>query len=187
MLRRTLIAALFLGLMACSKAATPASSPTAAAPTVSPSSAASASPAPSASSGVPHCATSDLSGSIATNGGAAGTTYDDLTLTNHGSSACTMSGYPGVSLVDAGGNTIGQPATRNTAHASNLVTLAGNGSAYALIGFPNPGNFPSGKCSSAQSVNLRVYPPGNTQSLVVSLKETYCPGFSVAALSATKG
>jgi hypothetical protein len=181
------VAALFVGLVACSKTSTPSgtSAPTASATTAP--SATTAAPVTSASSGVAHCRTSDLSASVATNGAAAGTAYDDLTLTNHSSAPCTMSGYPGVSLVDSSGNAIGQPASRNASHPTVLVTLAANGSAYSLLGFPNPGNFPTGKCSTSQSADLRVYPPGNTQSLLVPLKETYCPGFSVAALSATKG
>jgi hypothetical protein len=97
-----------------------------------------------------------------------------------------MSGYPGVSLVDTSGNPIGQPATRDASHPAVLVTLAGNGSAYATLRFPDPGNFPAGQCSSAQSANLRVYPPGQTQSILVPSQHKYCPGFSVTALSSTK-
>jgi len=185
---RTLaVAAVLLTAVACSKGATPAASTApSSAPTATPAASSSSSPQTSAPAGTPHCRTNDLSASVATSGAAAGTAYDELTFTNHSSAACTLTGYPGVSLADASGNQIGQPATRNSVHPSDVVTLQGNGYAYSLLGFPNPGNFPSGKCSSTKSTSLRVFPPGETQSLLVPLVETYCPGFSVAAVSASK-
>jgi len=188
-MRRTAIAALFVFAIACSKNATPTAttSPQSTPAANASASAAATTTAPSSAPGVPHCRTADLSGSVTQQGNAAGTKYDELTLTNNSSAACTLSGYPGVSLVDSSGSQIGQPASRNAVHPVTVVTLSGNGSAYSLLGFPNPGNFPAGKCSSASSVNLRVYPPGETQSLLIALQEKYCPGFSVAALSSTKG
>jgi len=180
-------AAVLLTMVACSKGATPAASTApSSTPLATVASSSSSSPQTSAAATTPHCRTSDLSASVAASGAAAGTAYDELTFTNHSSAACTLAGYPGVSLADASGNQIGQPATRNSVHPTKAVTLPGNGYAYSLLGFPNPGNFPSGKCSSKKSTSLRVFPPGETQSLLVPLVETYCPGFSVAAVSATK-
>jgi hypothetical protein len=183
-IRRCAAVTLLFVLAGCSKSATPSSSN---APAPSPSAAivASGSPAAGASSAVSHCGTNDLSASIGQASGAAGTTYRQLTLTNQSSAPCTMSGYPGVSLVDASGSQIGEPADRNPTKPSIVVTLAGNGSAYSVIGFPNPADLPSGKCSTTTSTNLRIYPPGNTRSLLVPIAERYCPGFSVTALSAT--
>lgn len=184
MLRCIGIAALFVLVVACSKNATPTPT-TAAQQTPAANSSASATAAPSSAPGTPHCHTNDLSGSLKNEQGAAGSTYVSLALTNHSSASCTLSGYPGVSLVDASGNQIGQPATRDTVHPVTVVTLSGNGSAYATLRFPNPANFPSGRCSTEKSVNLRVYPPGETQSLLVPSQHAYCPGFSVSALSST--
>ncbi len=187
-LRRLAVGMVLLAVAACSKSANNVTSPTpSAAPTTAPQAPATSGPAASASSvpGVPHCSTSDLSGSIAGTSGAAGSTYETLELMNHSSAPCTLSGYPGVSLVDASGNQLGQPATRDTSRAVTVVTLSGHGSAYSVLRFPNPDNFSAGQCS-AEATNLRVYPPGQTQSLLVPSKHKACPGFSVNALSSSK-
>ncbi|MFE2029109.1 DUF4232 domain-containing protein, partial [Streptomyces hygroscopicus] len=38
--------------------------------------------------------------------------YLPLVFTNKGTTTCTLTGYPGVSLVDSAGSPIGDPATR---------------------------------------------------------------------------
>jgi hypothetical protein len=132
-----------------------------------------------------RCHTADLSASLEEAGAAAGTHYRWLVLTNSSGPTCSLAGYPGVSLVDASSHQLGQPATRNPVHAPQVVTLHHGRSAYALVGFPNAANYPPGKCT-ANSANLRVYPPDELQSLLVTVQESSCPGFSVAAISATK-
>ena len=131
-----------------------------------------------------RCHTADLSASLQDSGGAAGTYYRWVVLTNSSGPTCTVDGYPGVSLVDASGHQLGQPASRNPVRAPQVMTLHRNDSAYALVAFPNHGNFPPGKCSATQSANMRVYPPDELQSLLVTAHEYYCPGFSVGALGA---
>jgi hypothetical protein len=150
-------------------------------PSSAPATAAPATAGPQA----PRCRTADLSGALGGSNGAAGTIYRWLTLTNRSSATCHLHGYPGVSLVDASGNQLGEPATENRGVAPATVLLHGGGKAYAAIGFPNPGNFPPGKCS-AKATNLRVYPPGDTRSLLVPSDNQYCPGFSVTAMSSTR-
>jgi hypothetical protein len=98
---------------------------------------------------------------------------------------CTLYGYPGASLVDASGAQLGQPAQRDPVITPRVVTLQPGGVAYARLGFPNPGNFPPGKCT-APAANLRVYPPDDLQSLLVATNHAYCPGFSVTAIEATR-
>jgi len=132
-----------------------------------------------------RCHTSDLSLSTTEAGAAAGTYYRWVVLTNSSGSPCTLSGYPGVSLIDASGRQLGKPADRNPVHAPSVVMLPPGRSAYALVGFPNAANFPSGKCTASSS-SMRVYPPDELRSLLTAIHEPYCPGFTVAALQATK-
>ena len=64
--------------------------------------------APAAAGAPAQCATSDLALTLAdTGGGTAGTTYRQAVLTNQSSRACTIGGFPGVSLVDADDQQLG--------------------------------------------------------------------------------
>jgi len=164
---------------------TPSANPT---PSTSPAASASSNaPAPTpanqastTAASIVRCQSMDLTASISAANGAAGTSYQNVVLTNHTNHTCTVTGFPGISLVDAGNNVLGQPATRNGA-AGATVTLAPNTSAAATIALPNPANFASGTCS-AMSTNLRIYPPDDTTWLSLAFKAQWCPGFSVETL-----
>jgi Protein of unknown function (DUF4232) len=148
--------------------------------TPSPSPTASASPATTSA-----CTSANLTAALTPGSGAAGTNYYWLALTNTGAHACTTSGYPGVSLLNAAGAQLGQPAGRNTVYHTATVTLQPHATAYALVAFPNTGNFSSGTCTTA-SAKLRVYPPGQATPILATGQQSYCPGFTISALVATK-
>ena len=57
-----------------------------------------------------RCHTSDLDVSVGDPDGAAGSVYRQLTFTNSSDSDCTISGYPGVSLVADGDTQVGAAA-----------------------------------------------------------------------------
>lgn len=163
-----LAAALAAGVAGCAPAANPSPSPTA-----SSSSTSSASPRPTAiSTSQPidgQCATSDLSGSIgAGGGGAAGSVEVTLVLTNNGSAACSLQGWPGVSFVgDGNGTQLGNPAAfdRSTPHAT--VVLQPGGTAQAPLKIVQAMNYPEADCKPQKADGFRVYPPGSTESLFV--------------------
>jgi hypothetical protein len=141
---------------------------------------------PMASSGpAGSCQSANLSAELNKSGSAAGTTYYSLVLRNFGSQACTMNGYPGLSMVDSKGNVLGSPAARNAVIAPQTLSLAHGKAAYAQVRFPNPGNFSAGQCS-ADAAAMKVYPPDQTQALNVKSKLPYCPGFSTSAMSLTQ-
>ena len=71
--------------------------------------------------GTPMCATSQLTGTLGGSDAAAGSLYRYLVLTNHSSTACHLTGYPGLSMLNAGGQQIGQPATRQAMTYSAVV------------------------------------------------------------------
>lgn len=138
-------------------------------------------PAPTDSPGggaAPLCATDDLELSVLPAGGAAGTHFVALSVSNASGSDCAMVGYPGVSLTDASGNIQGEPAERNPAVGAETIVIAPGESAHAMVGLPNYQNFPAGECEGP-SVNLMMYPPEETVPILVSFEDYACPGFSV--------
>ncbi|MFD5061660.1 DUF4232 domain-containing protein [Streptomyces sp. NPDC058394] len=127
----------------------------------------------------PMCTASQLTVSLGGGDAGAGNLYRYLVVTNRTSGACQVSGYPGLSLLDAGGKQIGAPATRDRRTYAPVVLEPG-GSASVTIHTLNR----QGAClpSSAQ---LRIYPPGNTASLVIPGEITNCDDlFSVTPFAA---
>jgi hypothetical protein len=151
-------------------------------PSASPSSSPQTSPSSSpVATNITACASQNLAGSIdSTGGGTAGTLWQKVVLTNKGTVTCTLTGFPGVSLVSQASSQLGQPAQRDGS-SGQTVTLAPGHAADAPVGFPDTSNFQAGTCS-AKSTGLLVYPPGQTAPLTISLVAQYCPGFEVETL-----
>jgi hypothetical protein len=119
-----------------------------------------------AAASVQTCFSIHLKLSLGMSQGAAGTFYQNVVLTNDGTVACTLYGYPGVSYVDSSGALIGSP-TSEDAGKKKTITLAVGGQANALLRQPDAGNFPPASCHMTTADRLRVYPPGNTVPLFV--------------------
>ncbi|WP_035739608.1 DUF4232 domain-containing protein [Parafrankia elaeagni] len=122
--------------------------------------------------GPPTCAASGLTAVVADLEGAAGHVYGHLVLTNSGSTPCTITGYPGVSVVDDAGRQIGAPADR-TGPAGEPVTLAPGGRATATLAITQPGLLPG--CESTdqtvRGTSLRVYPPDDRASVLAPVAD----------------
>ncbi|WP_327424181.1 DUF4232 domain-containing protein [Streptomyces sp. NBC_01230] len=133
-------------------------------------------------SSTPMCATSQLTGSLGAGDAGAGNLYRYLVLTNRSSTTCHLTGFPGVSLLDASGRQIGPAATReHTSYAP--VTLKPGGSASDTVHTVNH----QGTCLPT-STRVRVYPPGNTASLVLVGAITNCHSvLSITPLAAGTG
>jgi hypothetical protein len=100
-----------------------------------------------------------------------------IDFTNISKTACTLYGYPGVSL--AGGSPVGQigpAATRNTVTPPTLVTLAPGATGNALLRITNAGNYPAEQCHPTAAQYLQVYPPGQTTPIYVAYSSTACAG-----------
>ena len=110
------------------------------------------------------CASSQLALTIGIGQGTAGTSYQVLVLTNTGTAACTLFGYPGVSFVDSSGVIIGKPSSRNQG-PEHTITLAAGGAANALSRQPDPGAFSVSACKPKTADRVRVYPPNQTVAL----------------------
>jgi hypothetical protein len=107
-------------------------------------------------------------------GAAAGSTYHKLGLTNLSGHACSLLGYPGVSAVDLRGHQLGRAASRDTARAPHLVTLANGATATALLQIVDVFNYSNSACHRVTAAGLRVYPPGATAAKVVPFPFAAC-------------
>jgi hypothetical protein len=96
-----------------------------------------------------------------------------LQLTNIGSAACTLYGYPGVSWVAGDdGHQVGPAAARQadvTGSAEQTVTLAPGALASAPLNMVDAGVFPPAACKPVPVRGLRVYPPGERAALFFSM------------------
>jgi hypothetical protein len=145
-----------------SSAPASSSSPAAAGGTTAPASppATSQSPAPT---GPLACATSELKVTLGAPNGYAGGVYETIVFTNTSGAACSLYGYPGVSLVSAPPYTqIGLAAKRSGTVPVKLVVLASGTSASAVLQVVDALNFPASTCSPTRAAFLRIYPPNQT-------------------------
>jgi hypothetical protein len=145
-----------------SKAVTASASPAPTAPGSTPAAAPSPTLTPPATA-PPACPTSSLTVKLGLSQGYAGGVYQVISFTNASSAACTLYGYPGVSLVTGPPFAqIGLAAERDTTAPVKLVTLAPGAAATAVLQVVDALNFPASTCSPVRATNLRVYPPNQT-------------------------
>ena len=95
----------------------------------------------------------------------AGNVYFPLDFTNTTSHACTLNGFPGVSLLRGDGSVIGKPADRQPVKAS-AVRLAPGQTVEADLHTVNEG-IKDGPCWRKPTL-IMVYPPGSKQSMTLA-------------------
>ncbi|MGN8131968.1 DUF4232 domain-containing protein [Paenarthrobacter sp. 22069] len=142
------------------------------------------SPAPATTAGAPGlCKAAGLTAATdASGGGAAGSVYMKLNLTNKGSEPCILRGFPGVSLVaDAAGAPIGAPATRDESAAVVDVLLAPGQTGTAVLRYTQAGNYMD--CSPVDAAGYRIYPPEDTDSLFLPQPTRACSNANITLLS----
>ncbi len=123
------------------------------------------------------CLASDLHLSIGRASDAAGSTYYPLDLTNVGSAACTLYGYPGVSFVtEPNGAVIGGTAVRDPAFPKVPVTLDPGATAHASLQVAVARNYPESVCKPVLAHWLAVYPPGSYAPLYLAFTAATCTG-----------
>ncbi|MDQ0798466.1 DUF4232 domain-containing protein [Arthrobacter sp. SLBN-112] len=164
--------------------------PTSSASTAPPASSAPAttppeSPAPgTTAAGAPAlCKAAGLTAATdATGGGAAGSVYMKLNLTNKGTEPCVLKGFAGVSLVaDAAGAPIGAPATRDDSAPVVDVLLAPGQTGTAVLRYTQAANYMD--CSQVDAAGYRVYPPEDTDSLFLPQPTKACSNEQITLLS----
>jgi hypothetical protein len=163
-----------------SSAPSTSSAPASQAPSSTPPSSSSQSAAPA---GPSRCKAANLTVSQdATGGGAAGSVYSQLILTNSGAESCLLRGFPGVSLTaDANGEPLGAPARQDGASPVADVMLAPGQAGAADMRYTQAGNYPD--CTTAQAAGYRVYPPEETASLFLAVPRTACTNDSIELLT----
>jgi hypothetical protein len=86
-----------------------------------------------------------------------------INFTNASGKACTLYGYPGVSLVSAPPYTqIGLAAKRASGTPVSLITLAPGAAGHAQLQIVDALNYPTSTCGPVKAAYLRVYPPNQT-------------------------
>lgn len=174
-------------------ASTSASSTAGASPEVSeaPDGGASAEPtspaagAPDDSAAPAACGAADLAGTVEDmpGGGAAGSVYRSLVLTNISAAACTTSaGYPGVSYLNAAGDQLGAAAVRSDGSAAGSAFVLQPGqSASAELKETRAENY-GADCVAEQATQLLVYPPEDLEALTIPHEVLACANPNVELL-----
>ena len=128
----------------------------------------------STQSGATLCKAAGLTASTdSTGGGAAGSVYMQLILTNSGAEPCLLKGFAGVSLTaDANGAPIGAAASRDEATPVADVLLAPGQAGTATLRYTQARNYTD--CTPAQAAGFRIYPPEDTASLFLAEPHDAC-------------
>lgn len=169
---------LLLGATACSSGSDNGSSSKDSTTTTAGSNSTTTAPKTTTTLSSTHCTTGQLKGSLGETQAGAGQRYTTLVLTNTGSKECDLRGFPGVSLVDASGKQIGQPASREGTEGATVMIKPG-GTASATLHTSAAG---MGAQCDATSTQLRIFPPDNTESLMITAAYSACGGFRVTTL-----
>ncbi|WP_211880978.1 DUF4232 domain-containing protein [Pseudarthrobacter albicanus] len=137
---------------------------------------------PTTQSGPALCKAAGLTASTdSTGGGAAGSVYQQLILTNSGTGPCLLKGYAGVSLTaDANGEPIGAPATRDESIPVTDVLLAPGQAGTAVLRYTQAANYTD--CTRVPAAGLRIYPPEDTASLFLAQPRDACSNAGINLL-----
>ena len=142
--------------------------------------------APTAPAGPGSCSAADLVGSVEENigGGAAGSVYRTLVLTNVSAEPCAAAqGYPGVSYINAAGQPLGAAAVRSGGPVTGEpLLLEPNQSAVSELRETRAENY-GDDCVSEQATQLVVYPPDELESLNIDHQILACANPNVELLS----
>lgn len=142
-----------------------------------------AAPPAAPEAGTALCTAANLKATTdATGGGAAGSVYMQLILTNAGTEPCLLKGYAGVSLAaDANGDPLGAAATRDESTPVADVLLAPGQAGTATLRYTQAGNYPD--CAPIPAAGLRIYPPEDTASLFVADPRDACSNTGIDLLT----
>ncbi|MFC4031115.1 DUF4232 domain-containing protein [Streptomyces polygonati] len=128
-----------------------------------------------------RCTVTDLRMRLGRGDPGAGNTYYPLDFTNTGKTACTLAGFPGVSLIRRDGSAIGKPAARR-GPAGPAVRIAAGQTVEADLHTLNKGI--QGDSCWGKPTYLMVYPPGSTESMTLATSSPLVCGdtFDVSAV-----
>jgi hypothetical protein len=134
--------------------------------------------------GLQPCSSRYLRADPGTSEGAAGSIYLSIKFVNLNNVACTLYGYPGVSLAAGTPVTqVGAAADRVAGSARTTVTLQPQGVASALLRITQAVNYPAANCGPMSTTWIQIFPPGQTAPLYMAYKSTGCTKSSVHLLT----
>lgn len=110
------------------------------------------------------CRTVNLSVTLSGPIGSAGHFNYEIAFRNTGASACVITGFPGVSFLDASGRQIGAPAGRNPISYAP-VTVTPGAKAYAHLSVTDPSVL--GGCPATPVAKLRIFPPNEKAQALI--------------------
>lgn len=176
-------AAALLALTGCSSedsAPTTGTSPSSLPPTASstPTPTAISTPAPTATPAVPACGVEELKPAIGRAGGAAGSLYLTVTLTNASDHACSSGGYGGISF-GYDGQQVGVPSERDPSVTKTFFELRPGQSMATTLRVVNYGNYDHEDCKPIKVGGYRIIPPGETQFVFLSDPQTACSAIGI--------
>jgi hypothetical protein len=151
--------------------------------TTAPPSSTSPVPVASATAAVTTCTPAHIATSHGQFNGTAGATYTEIVFKNTGSAACDLSGYPGVSLVNAAFGQVGAAASRSPGSVFTLVIAPGD-SVQSLLKITDAGNYSQAQCGPAAVSYIKVFAPGTVNIAYLPYKGTGC-GNSATDILAT--
>ena len=131
------------------------------------------------------CPAEQLDATVDSTSAGAGHTFYSIRLTNTGD-PCTLSGYPGVSLIDAAGNQVGAAADREIGAKGSPVRLDTGTSAVFSIRFSQPYAYNAGACEPTERAQqLKIYPPNDTGWLTRPVNQPTCGSDRVSTITVT--
>lgn len=138
-------------------------------------------PSEPATTNAPGCSALEVSRG---GGKSVGSDGDSLGLefTNRGAAACTVHGYPTLTMRDGDGRIMGESADLRTSGAARYIVLEPGQSATATVRFPKV----SDACRSG-TARIEVLIPGATEREFIPEDRPYCPGWTVNAINRSGG
>jgi hypothetical protein len=112
-------------------------------------------------------------------GGGAGNTSANVVFTNTGSDSCELRGAPGVSVINANGTQLGEPADQQEVDAPPTITLEAGGRAIApllSVNIGSDGGALGSACPVVEGAAYVVYPPHSFTALEVPAEVPACEG-----------
>jgi hypothetical protein len=116
--------------------------------------------------------------------GAMGSVYLPIKFVNLNNVACTLYGYPGVSLASGAPVTqVGAAADRKPGSAKTVVVLQPQGVASAMLRIVQAVNYPAANCGPKGTTYIQIFPPDQFSPLYMAYKATGCTKSSVHLLT----
>lgn len=131
-------------------------------------------PSEPATTDAPSCGTLAVSRGASKSSGSEGDVLG-IEFTNRSEAACTVHGYPTLTMRDGSGRSMGDRATLSTSGAARYIVLQPGESATATV------RFPRGTCTSG-TARIEVLIPGATERAFIPENHPFCPGWTVTAI-----